>query len=61
MVVIHAKRTDLNQYLSEFKTTDKTDDIILELVKINNLRILVDRLCSAIEELSTFGPIKPEE
>jgi hypothetical protein len=28
---------------------------------VNNLRIILDKLCVAIEELCKHGPLKPEE
>jgi len=34
--------------------------LIDELVKINNMRLILDRLAVSIEELALHGPLKPE-
>merc|ERR1711977_477739 len=46
--------------MGEFDVNDNTTDVVSTLIKINNERIRLDRLCSAIEELAKYGPIKTE-
>lgn len=60
MVVLHFKRTDLNQFLFQTTTDISIDDLVAELVAINNLRLKVDRAAVALEDLASKGPLKPE-
>jgi len=61
MVLIHYKKSDQNQFLYESTVKIPVEDLIGELVEVNNLRLKVDRLAVAMEDLATKGPIKPEE
>ena len=61
MVLIHYKKTDLDQFF--FNASSKTDieTLTKDLVEANNLRLVVDKLSCFIEDLAKYGPIKPEE
>ena len=43
MVVLHFKKSEGNQFLYETNTAIKVDDLIVELVDVNNLRLKCDR------------------
>merc|ERR1712227_572979 len=60
MVLLHFKRSDQNQFLYETTTAITIDKLVDELVQINNMRLKIDRLAQAIEELAAKGPLKPE-
>eukprot|EP00830_Metopus_es_P015585 TRINITY_DN4531_c0_g2_i1.p1 TRINITY_DN4531_c0_g2~~TRINITY_DN4531_c0_g2_i1.p1 ORF type:complete len:347 (+),score=82.46 TRINITY_DN4531_c0_g2_i1:2-1042(+) len=61
MVQLIYKKTDQNQFLYSTTVLTPVEQVIRELVTINNLRIKLDRLCIAMEELAQKGPLKPEE
>lgn len=61
MVILHVKRGDLNQFLYETNTGIHVADLLAELVRMNNMRSLLDRACQGIEELASKGPMLPEE
>eukprot|EP01017_Pseudomicrothorax_dubius_P049280 TRINITY_DN9143_c0_g1_i1.p1 TRINITY_DN9143_c0_g1~~TRINITY_DN9143_c0_g1_i1.p1 ORF type:complete len:306 (-),score=58.42 TRINITY_DN9143_c0_g1_i1:22-891(-) len=61
MVLIHFKKSDNNQFLYETTVSIPVDQLIGELVEVNNLRLSLDKIVVAIEELVTQGPLKPEE
>lgn len=61
MVLIHYKKTDYDQFYYETTTDTKVEKLIEELVEINNLRIVLDRLCISIQDLADHGTLKPEE
>lgn len=61
MVLIHYKKSDQNQFLYESTVQIPVENLLKELVELNNLRLKVDRLCVAMEDLATKGPMKPEE
>eukprot|EP00343_Euplotes_focardii_P010196 CAMPEP_0205827572 /NCGR_PEP_ID=MMETSP0206-20130828/32462_1 /ASSEMBLY_ACC=CAM_ASM_000279 /TAXON_ID=36767 /ORGANISM="Euplotes focardii, Strain TN1" /LENGTH=298 /DNA_ID=CAMNT_0053128617 /DNA_START=6 /DNA_END=902 /DNA_ORIENTATION=+ len=61
MVLIHLKKSDKNQFLYESTVKAPIDELTKELVKLNNLRLKVDRLAVSMEELATKGPLKPDE
>ena len=73
MVVLHFKKNDLNQFLYETTMTNRIDDLLAELVEcnnnhftlyltlVNNLRLKLDRAAVSLEDLSSKGPMKPEE
>lgn len=44
----------------ETTTSIPVDDLIVQLVTINNLRLKVDRLAVSLEDLAAKGPQKPE-
>jgi hypothetical protein len=60
MVVIVLKKSEIDQFLFECRTTDSNDALIRELVAIHNLREKVSRLAGACEELAAHGVMKPE-
>ena len=60
MVVLHMKRSDLNQFLIQTTTAITIDDLTALLVNINNLRLKVDRAAVALEDLAAKGPLKSE-
>lgn len=60
MVFLHYKKTDTNQFFYETKATTPVEDLIKDLVEINNLRVVIDRLAVSIEDLATHGVLKPE-
>jgi hypothetical protein len=61
MVVLHFKKSDMNQFLFETQTSKSVDDLLKDLVEINNLRLKVDRAAVSVEDLATKGPMRPEE
>lgn len=61
MVLIHYKKTDYDQFFFETSSSRKVEELIEELVEVNNLRIVLDRLCISITDLATHGVLKPEE
>lgn len=61
MVLINYKKTDYNQFFYEASANTKIDDLIEELVDVNNLRIILDRLCVSIEDLANHGTLRPED
>ncbi|KAM3142240.1 hypothetical protein pb186bvf_005649 [Paramecium bursaria] len=61
MVLIHYKKTELNQFLFETPANTPVDQLLKDLVEINNMRIILDRLACSMEDLATHGPLKPEE
>ena len=60
MVVINVKKTDLEQFYLECRTTDSNDVVVREACSIHNLRDKVSRLAGALEELAKHGVMKPE-
>jgi len=60
MVLLHFKKSDQNQFLYETTTAITIDKLVDELVQINNMRLKIDRLAQAMEELAAKGPLKPE-
>ncbi|KAL4508407.1 hypothetical protein ABPG72_003711 [Tetrahymena utriculariae] len=61
MVLIHYKKTEFNQFLHETSNETNIEQVIADLVEINNLRIVLDRLAVSVEDLATHGVMKPEE
>merc|ERR1711988_374395 len=61
MVILHLKRTDLNQFLYEITTSITIDDLLALTVDLNNLRAKVDRAAVALEDLASKGPLKSKE
>mmetsp|Transcript_44405 Transcript_44405/g.123525 ORF Transcript_44405/g.123525 Transcript_44405/m.123525 type:complete len:284 (+) Transcript_44405:186-1037(+) len=60
MVVIHVKRTDIDQFLFEARCADSNDEVIRKLVRVWNLRLKLQRLTDACKDLAKHGPQKPE-
>lgn len=44
----------------ETTTSISIDKLVEELVQINNMRLKLDRLATALEDLAAKGPLKPE-
>lgn len=61
MVLLHYKKTEHNQFLYETKVSIPVEQIINELVEVNNLRLVIDRLAVSIEDLASHGVMRPEE
>ena len=70
MVLIHYKKSEQNQFLYSTTVVIAIEQLIKEIVTstihlspiiVNNMRIKLDRLCVAIEELAQKGPLKPDE
>lgn len=61
MVLIHYKKTEHNQFLYETPGATPNEEVIKGLVEINNMRVILDQLSVAIEDLATYGVLKPEE
>jgi len=61
MVLIHYKKTDYNQFYFEAPAATPIELLIEQLVEVNNMRIVIDRLTVAMEELAQYGPLRPEE
>jgi len=55
MVVIHFKRSDMDQFRYETTIANLVADIIDELVTVNNMRVQIDRLACGIEGLADHG------
>jgi len=56
MVLIHFKKSDHNQFLFDTVTSIPTDELLKQLIEINNLRLKIDRLAMALEDLAAKGP-----
>jgi polyhydroxyalkanoate synthesis regulator phasin len=61
MVLIQYKKTDYNQFFYEAPASTPIESLIGQLVEVNNLRIYIDRLTVALEDLVAHGPLRPEE
>ena len=73
MVVLHYKKSDLNQFLFETYCDVPIEDLLNELCAgksnlslpsmclVNNMRLKLDRASIALEDLAAKGPLKPEE
>ena len=73
MVVLHYKKSDLNQFLFETTCDVPIEDLLNELCAgkpyptllsmclVNNMRLKLDRASIALEDLAAKGPLKPEE
>lgn len=61
MVILHYKKTDLNQFLFETTVEQEVEQLIIDLKAVCNKRVVLDHLCQAIEGLAKLGAIKPEE
>lgn len=61
MVLLHYKKTEHNQFLYETTVNSPIEKVIDELVEVSNLRVVLDRLAVAVEDLATHGIMKPEE
>jgi len=60
MVIIHFKKSEMNQFRCEVASKILVDELIDTLCYINNLRIKIEKLASGIEGLADYGPFKPE-
>lgn len=61
MVLLHVKRSDKDSFLFDTPAASEVDVTVRELVKIQNLRLMVNRLAAAAEQLSLYGPMKTPE
>lgn len=60
MVLIHLKKGDRAQFLSEASFELKVEDVISQLVFLNNQKVRVERLIEAVQGLLQHGPLRPE-
>jgi hypothetical protein len=60
MVLIHYKKSDYNQFLFSTPSSTPVSSVIASLISINNMRLILDRLCCSLEELMIHGALKPE-
>jgi len=67
MVVIHFKKSELNQFRWETSGKISIDELIerlcysrQEVTIVNNLRQKLEKLAGGIEGLADHGPLKPE-
>lgn len=60
MVILHFKRTELDQFIMETTNQNPIEKIIEEVSEVNNLRITIDKLCQGMEGLAEHGPLRPE-
>jgi cilia- and flagella-associated protein 298 len=58
MVVIQIKNGDADGFLYETTCSTLNDDLVRDLVRVWNLRIRLAQLCSGLEELAEYGPMK---
>merc|ERR1719231_1628818 len=61
MVLLHVKRSDKDTFLFNTPAASEVDVTVRELVKVQNLRLMVNRLAAAAEQLSLYGPMKTPE
>jgi len=61
MVLLHMKRSDLEQFLFDTTVEASVKDTIAALSSVNNLRQRIQRLKLEGEELSKYGPAKLPE
>ena len=60
MVLLHYKKSEKNQFILEAKTSNKNEEVLEKLIKVNNLRIKIDLLIKNMEGLIQHGPLRPE-
>ena len=61
MVVLHIKKTDIDQFLYETTCCESNDTVIRDLVWIWNTRIRLQALADAVESLAMYGQNKHPE
>ncbi|CAK9064270.1 Cilia- and flagella-associated protein 298 (Protein kurly homolog), partial [Durusdinium trenchii] len=60
MVVLVVKRSEKEQFLFETTCASGNDELVRTLVLLWNLRLKVELLAGAVEELAKYGPAKAE-
>lgn len=60
MVVLNVKKGDEGLFLMETSTGRDVESVTLEIARLYNLRLRLDRLCSAVEQLAAHGLHLPE-
>ena len=60
MVVILIKSSETDQFLFETSCAESNDALLRQLVTVWNMRLKVDLLAGALEQLAQHGPAKPE-
>ncbi|GLC41822.1 hypothetical protein PLESTM_001243800 [Pleodorina starrii] len=58
MVLLHMKRSDLDQFLFETTIASTVDETTRQLAEVHNLRHRIERLKAEGEELAKYGPAK---
>ncbi len=61
MVLINYKKTEYDQFFFEAPFATKIEDLTTDLVEINNLRMVLDRLCTSVQDLANYGTLKAED
>ena len=61
MVILHYKKSELNQFLYETTVEISIEELLKEMRDVCNLRVILDHLSQSVEELAKLGVIKPEE
>jgi len=60
MVILNVKHGDKALFLMETKTTHDVESLTTEIARLHNLRLRLDRLCTAVELLAEHGLGLPE-
>jgi len=60
MVVVVVKRSEQDQFLVETTCEEENSALLARLVRIHTLRLKIEGLSAALEELAKHGPAKPE-
>ncbi|KAI8923536.1 hypothetical protein BC831DRAFT_470563 [Entophlyctis helioformis] len=60
MVVLQVKRQEELLFVHEAPVSTDLAELIPAVANLNNLRLRVSRLVSAVEDLIQYGPLKPE-
>lgn len=59
MVLLHVKRGDENQFLLQAPGTTEMEELTVQVARVYNARLKVQRICSEIEELADHGVFLP--
>jgi hypothetical protein len=61
-VLLHVKRSDKEGFLYETPAASEVEVVVRDLVAVHNLRLKVNRLAEAANQLAMYGPMKlPEQ
>ena len=60
MVLINYKKTDNNQFLFDIPADTQISQVLIEVTKINNLRVKLKLLIDSVKGLAEHGPLRPE-
>nr|KAF6473600.1 cilia and flagella associated protein 298 [Rousettus aegyptiacus] len=59
MVLLHVKRGDESQFLLQAPGSTELEELTVQVARIYNARLKVQRLCSEMEELAEHGVFLP--